>query len=59
MDVDTDNFEAALQVFQRHLPRANSVAVDVGMIGICGAPETQVCDGDAPQVQYSKACAVV
>ena len=59
MDVDTDNFEAALEVFQRHLPRANFVAVDVEMIGICGILETQVCDGDVPQVQYSKACAVV
>ena len=59
MDVGSENFEAALEVLEEHLPGASFVAVHVEMTGVCGTPETQVCDGDAPQVQYSKACAVV
>ena len=58
-DLHTDNSEAALEAFQTHLQRATFVAMDLEMTGVVGTPETQVCDGDVPQVQYSKACAVV
>jgi len=59
MDVDTDNFEDALALFEQHLPRAAFVALDLEMTGISGPPDTRSSQGDVPQVQYEKARAVV
>eukprot|EP00446_Apocalathium_sp_SHHI-4_P030343 CAMPEP_0177226132 /NCGR_PEP_ID=MMETSP0367-20130122/39916_1 /TAXON_ID=447022 ORGANISM="Scrippsiella hangoei-like, Strain SHHI-4" /NCGR_SAMPLE_ID=MMETSP0367 /ASSEMBLY_ACC=CAM_ASM_000362 /LENGTH=523 /DNA_ID=CAMNT_0018676271 /DNA_START=83 /DNA_END=1652 /DNA_ORIENTATION=- len=59
MDVDADNFEEALGLLELHLPKAAYVAVDLEMTGIMGPPDTKVCAGDVPQVQYTKSRAVV
>eukprot|EP00927_Polykrikos_kofoidii_P078209 TRINITY_DN75053_c0_g1_i1.p1 TRINITY_DN75053_c0_g1~~TRINITY_DN75053_c0_g1_i1.p1 ORF type:complete len:577 (-),score=86.53 TRINITY_DN75053_c0_g1_i1:172-1902(-) len=59
MDVDRDNFEDALVLFEKHLPQATFVSIDLEMTGISGPPATKSSGGDTPTETYAKGRSIV
>lgn len=59
MDVDSDNFEKALQIFQEHLGSAAFVSLDIKLTGQHNGLSSEYRFGDLPDVRYAEAKQVV